>query len=113
MPVKIEPRLSGGPGHIGERSKLRLVGDSDDVERRAVAIEPGIKVKRHADFEPKPIEKIVKIKMLQDRIAAPDLVYIQEYKKGKEYDVPEFLAGPWFEKNLAVKISKTAKGDKK
>ncbi len=69
---------------------------------------------RHAKFEPEPKDqhdglnspkdKIIRVKMLQDRIAGPDHIHIQEYKKGKEYDVPEFLARPWFEKNLAVKV---------
>lgn len=96
MPVKIDPRLLGIPGPIGARH---------------ARLEPEPKDQRDGLSSPK--DKIIRVKMLQDRIAFPDHVHSQEYQKGKEYDVPEFLAGPWFEKNLAVKIPKTRKGDKK
>lgn len=47
---------------------------------------------------------MVKIRMKEDAKGAPDHINVQEYKKGKTYDVPDSLAEVFIDGNLAVAV---------
>jgi hypothetical protein len=45
-----------------------------------------------------------KIRMKQDAIGAPDHINIQEYKKGKTYEVPDSLGKVLIDGDLATEL---------
>ena len=62
---------------------------------------------RHADVSPLPIilkEKSMKVRMKETKKGSPDGVEVNEYKKGRTYDLPDRLAGAFVRAGWATVV---------
>ncbi len=71
---------------------------------------------RHTDVSPFPIkqkEKRMKIRMKSTQKSAVDGIHLQEYGKGRQYDIPEGVARRFIRKDWAVAVGKAPVPEKK